>query len=108
MVNIVKVFDEVLFLSGVILIKIDGDVCGGVVLLICYIIGKLIKFMGVGECIDVFELFYFDWIVFCILGMGDVFLLIEEVEMKVDKEKVVKVVEKVFKGDGFILDDFVE
>lgn len=86
--NIVKVFNEVLLLIGVILIKVDGDVCGGVVLLVCKIIGKFIKFIGMGEKFDVLELFYFECIVLCILGMGDVLSFIEEVECKVDKDKV--------------------
>lgn len=73
-----KVFGDVLLLIGVILIKVDGDVCGGVVLLVCYITGKLIKFIGVGEKIDVLEFFYLDCIVLCIFGMGDVLLLIED------------------------------
>lgn len=93
-VNIVKVFNDVLLLMGVILIKIDGDVCGGVVFLVCVIIGKLIKFLGMGEKFDVLELFYFECVVQCILGMGDVFFLVEEFECKVDKEKVEKMVKK--------------
>lgn len=80
----VKVFNEVLLFIGVVLIKVDGDVCGGVVFFICYIIGKLIKFFGVGEKIEVLELFYLDCIVLCIFGMGDVLLLIEDIESKVD------------------------
>lgn len=91
----VKVFNDVLLLIGVILIKVDGDVWGGVVLLVCYIMGKFIKFIGMGEKVDVFEFFYFECIVFCILGMGDVFSFIEEVECKVDKLKVEKLVKKV-------------
>lgn len=108
MVNIVKVFYDVLLLIGVVLIKVDGDVCGGVVLFVCYIIGKLIKFIGMGEKSDVLELFYFDWIVFCILGMGDVFSLVEDVECKLDKDKVDKFVKKLKKGKGFDLEDLFE
>lgn len=91
----VKVFNDVLLLIGVILIKVDGDVWGGVVLLVCYIMGKFIKFIGMGEKVDVFEFFYFECVVFWILGMGDVFSFIEEVECKVDKLKVEKLVKKV-------------
>lgn len=107
-VNMVKVFNEVLLFIGVVLIKVDGDVCGGVVFFICYIIGKLIKFFGVGEKIEVLELFYLDCIVLCIFGMGDVLLLIEDIESKVDCVQVEKLVSKLKKGDGFDFNDFFE
>lgn len=59
------------------MIKIDGDICGGVVFLVCEIIGKLIKFIGIGEKIIDIEIFYFDCMVSCILGMGDLLIFIE-------------------------------
>ena len=43
-----------------------------------------------------------------ILGMGDVLSLIEEVEMKVDKQKAEKMAKKVMKGGGFTLEDFAD
>lgn len=61
------------------LIKLDGDICGGVVFLICFVIGKLIKFIVIGEKMEVLEIFYLDCMVFRIFGMGDVFFLIEKV-----------------------------
>lgn len=107
-VNIVKVFGDVLLLIGVVLIKIDGDVCGGVVLSVCYIIGKLIKFVGVSEKLEGLDVFYLDCIVSCIFDMGDVLLLVEQVEQQVDKDKVVKLVEKVVKGKKFDLNDMCD
>ncbi|MDN8823129.1 signal recognition particle protein, partial [Staphylococcus aureus] len=84
-------------LTGVILTKTDGDARGGAALSIRHITGKPIKFMGVGERTDALEPFHPDRIASRILGMGDVLSLIEEVEMKVDKEQAAKVAEKVFK-----------
>lgn len=107
-VNIVKVFNDVLLLIGVVLIKVDGDVCGGVVFLVWVIIGKLIKFFGMGEKSEVFDLFYFDCVVLCIFGMGDVFSLIEQVEQNFDCDKVEKLVKKIKKGKGFDLEDFCD
>lgn len=49
MVNIVKVFNEVINYDGVVFIKLDGDIRGGVVLFVKYMVGKLIKFVSIGE-----------------------------------------------------------
>lgn len=106
--NTAKAFDEALPLTGIILTKTDGDARGGAALSIRHITGKPIKFMGVGERIDALEPFHPDRIASRILGMGDVLSLIEEVEMKVDKEQAAKVAAKVFKGDSFTLDDFAD
>ncbi|MEM5532193.1 signal recognition particle protein [Pseudoalteromonas arctica] len=106
--NTAKAFDEALPLTGVILTKTDGDARGGAALSIRHITGKPIKFMGVGERTDALEPFHPDRIASRILGMGDVLSLIEEVEMKVDKEQAARVAEKVFKGAGFTLDDFAD
>jgi len=92
--NTAKAFDEALPLTGVILTKTDGDARGGAALSIRHITGKPIKFMGVGERTDALEPFHPDRIASRILGMGDVLSLIEEVEMKVDKEQAAKVAEK--------------
>lgn len=65
--------------DGVILIKLDGDICGGVVLFIKVVVGKLIKFIGVGEKFNDIEIFYLDRLVLRILGMGDVVFFVEKV-----------------------------
>ncbi len=100
-----KCFNEALPLTGVILTKIDGDARGGAALSIRSITGKPIKFLGVGEKIDALEAFHPDRLASRILGMGDVFSLIEEVERKVDKEKAEKLAKKIQKGHGFDLAD---
>lgn len=87
-VNVVKSFNEQFGLIGVVLIKFDGDICGGVVFFICVVINMLIKFVGLGEKFDVLELFYFECMVFRIFGMGDVLILIEKVQVSVDEDKV--------------------
>lgn len=72
-------FNEVVEIIGVIFIKMDGDIRGGVALSVREVLGKLIKFMGVGEKMDVFELFYFECMISCILGMGDIVSFVEKV-----------------------------
>ncbi len=106
--NTAKAFGDALPLTGVVLTKTDGDARGGAALSIRHITGKPIKFIGVGERVDALEPFHPDRIASRILGMGDVLSLIEEVEMKVDKEKAEKVAKKMMKGEGFTLEDFAE
>lgn len=105
-VNSAKAFDEALPLTGVILTKTDGDARGGAALSIREVTGKPIKFMGIGEKIDGIEAFHPDRVASRILGMGDVMTLIEEAELKVDKDKAEKLVRKLKKGKGFDLEDY--
>jgi len=106
--NTAKAFNEALPLTGVILTKADGDARGGAALSIRHITGKPIKFIGTGEKTDALEPFHPDRIASRILGMGDMLGLIEELELKVDKEKSAKMAQKMMKGKGFSLEDFRE
>jgi signal recognition particle subunit SRP54 len=106
--NTAKAFSEVLNLTGVILTKVDGDARGGAALSVRDIVGKPIKFMGVGEKMEALEPFHPDRIASSILGMGDVLSLVEEIERKVDKKKADKLAQKVQKGQRFSLIDFKE
>lgn len=100
-----KAFAEALPLTGVILTKTDGDARGGAALSVRYITGRPIKFVGAGEKTDALEPFHPDRLAQRILGMGDVLSLVEEVERKVDQEKVQKLAEKVIKGKRFDMED---
>ena len=104
--NTAKAFSEILNLTGVILTKVDGDARGGAALSVRNIVGKPIKFMGVGEKMDALEPFHPDRIASSILGMGDVLSLVEEIERKVDKKKADQLAQKVKKGQRFSLIDF--
>ncbi|PWV58584.1 signal recognition particle protein [Plasticicumulans acidivorans] len=106
--NTAKAFHDALPLTGVILTKADGDARGGAALSIREITGKPIKFLGVGEKTSALEPFHPDRVASRILGMGDVLSLIEEVESKVDKEKALKLAEKVKAGKNFDFYDFRE
>jgi len=105
-VNIAKVFNDALPLTGVILTKTDGDARGGAALSIRQVTGKPIKFLGIGEKIDALEPFHPERMASRILGMGDVLTLIEEMERTVDKQKAEKLAKKLQKGQGFDLNDF--
>lgn len=106
--NTAKAFSEVLPLTGVVLTKIDGDARGGAALSIRQITQKPIKFLGAGEKTEALEPFHPDRIASRILGMGDMLSFIEEIENKVDKEKVEKSAKKFIKGESFDLNDFLE
>src|SRR3712207_9235492 len=68
-VNLAKSFNESLSIDGVVLTKLDGDTRGGAALSIKSVVGKPIKFIGVGEKLDDIELFHPDRLVSRILGM---------------------------------------
>ncbi len=104
--NTAKAFNEALALTGIILTKTDGDARGGAALSMRYIIGKPIKFVGIGEKMDALEAFHPDRMASRILGMGDVLSLIEEVQHKVDQQKSAKLATKLAKGKEFDLEDF--
>jgi signal recognition particle subunit SRP54 len=101
-----KAFHETLDLTGVILTKTDGDARGGAALSVREITGKPIKFMGVGEKINAFEIFHPERVASRILGMGDLLTLIEEVEKRSDKTASEQLAKKIQKGQGFDLEDF--
>ncbi|HBK56744.1 MAG TPA: signal recognition particle protein [Xanthomonadales bacterium] len=103
--NTAKAFAEALPLTGVVLTKTDGDARGGAALSVRYVTGRPIKFVGVGEKTDALDVFHPDRVANRILDMGDVLSLVEEVEQRVDREKVEKLAQKVAKGRKFDLED---
>ena len=104
-VNIAKNFNERLGIDGIILTKMDGDARGGAALSIRSVTQKPIKFIGVGEKLDALEAFHPDRMASRILGMGDVFTLIEKAEAAFDEKKA-KELEKKIRKDSFTLEDF--
>jgi signal recognition particle subunit SRP54 len=85
-VNIAKQFNDQIGIDGIILTKMDGDARGGAALSIRSITEKPIKFIGVGEKIDMLDPFYPDRVASRILGMGDMLSLIEQAQKSFDKE----------------------
>jgi signal recognition particle subunit SRP54 len=106
--NAARTFEQSLPLTGIILTKADGDAKGGVALSVREVIGKPIRFMGVGEKTDALETFHPDRIASRILGMGDVLSLVEEIEGKVNRDKADRLQKKLKKGRGFDLADLRE
>ncbi|PYQ55203.1 MAG: signal recognition particle protein [Acidobacteria bacterium] len=92
-------------ITGIVLSKLDGDARGGAALSAAAVTGCPVKFAGVGERVDEFELFQPGRMVGRILGMGDVLGLIEKAEQHVDREKAEEMVRKLRKAE-FTLDDY--
>jgi signal recognition particle subunit SRP54 len=106
-INIAKHFNEQIGIDGVILTKMDGDARGGAALSIRAITDKPIKFIGVGEKIDMIEPFHPDRIASRILGMGDVLSLIEQAQKSFD-HKEAELLQKRILEDSFTFDDLRE
>ena len=65
-----------------------------------------IKFMGLGEKPDEFEIFHPDRLASRILGMGDVVSLVERAQENIDEKEAERLAEKMRKAD-FNLEDFL-
>ncbi len=106
-VNAATAFDEALGITGVMLTKLDGDARGGAALSIRAATGKPIKFIGVGEKLDMIEPFHPDRMASRILGMGDVLTLIEKAEQSFDEKKALETAEKL-RANRFTLSDYLD
>ena len=106
-VNTAKAFHDRLNFDGIVLTKLDGDTRGGAALSIRSVVGKPIKFVGVGEKMDALEQFYPDRMASRILGMGDIVSLVEKAQETFDQKQAAKLQEKIVK-DKFTLQDFYE
>ncbi len=105
-VNVAKSFDEALEIDSVLLTKLDSDTRGGAALSVLAVTGKPIKFVGLGEKLDEFEMFHPERMASRILGMGDVLTLIEKAQTAVDEKEAEKLAEKL-KKNSFDLEDLL-
>ncbi|RPF46793.1 signal recognition particle subunit FFH/SRP54 (srp54) [Thermodesulfitimonas autotrophica] len=105
-VRVAETFHQRLGLDGVVLTKLDGDTRGGAALSIRAVTGCPIKFAGVGEKLDMLELFHPDRMADRILGMGDILTLIEKAQTTLDAQQAVEM-QKRIKSADFNLEDFL-
>ena len=106
-VNAAAAFDEALGIDGVVLTKLDGDARGGAALSIRATTGKPIKFVGMGEKLDMLEPFHPDRMASRILGMGDMLSFIEKAQANYDEKQAKKLEEKMRKN-RLTLQDFYD
>ncbi|QCI24448.1 signal recognition particle protein [Buchnera aphidicola (Muscaphis stroyani)] len=106
-INMAQIFNKFLFISGIVLSKVDGDSRNGVALSMRYITNKPIKFIGTGEKITELKPFCPKKIADKILGMNEVLSIIEDIEEKVDKSHLKELNNQFKKSQNFNLDDFL-
>jgi signal recognition particle subunit SRP54 len=105
-VSVATHFDKALNITGIVLTKLDGDARGGAALSMREVTQRPIKFAGVGEKLDQFELFVPDRLAGRILGMGDVIGLVEKAAEAFDEEEAARM-EKKLRTASFDFNDFL-
>jgi signal recognition particle subunit SRP54 len=105
-VSVATHFNDALQITGIILTKLDGDARGGAALSMREVTQRPIKFAGVGEKLDQFELFVPDRLAGRILGMGDVIGLVEKAAEAVDEEEAARM-ERKLRTASFDFNDFL-
>jgi len=106
-VRIAQGFDEALDVTGIVLTKMDGDARGGAALSIRGVVGKPIKYVGVGEGLDDLEPADPERLAGRILQQGDVVGLVERAERAMDSDESAELQEKVMGKGEFTLEDFL-
>ena len=104
-VNVVKEFSERVDFDGVIMFKLDGDARGGGALSVREVTGKPIKFVSMGEKPDSLETFHPDRMAKRILGMGDVYGIIEQAQRVADEQQVADAERMLL--EGFNMNDYL-
>ena len=105
-VSVATRFNDALQVTGIILTKLDGDARGGAALSMREVTRRPIKFAGIGEKPDQFELFVPERLAGRILGMGDVIGLVEKAAEAVDEEEAARL-ERKLRSASFDFNDFL-
>jgi signal recognition particle subunit SRP54 len=105
-VSVATHFNEALQITGIVLTKLDGDARGGAALSMREVTHRPIKFAGVGEKLDQFEIFVPDRLAGRILGMGDIVGLVEKAAEAVDEEEAEQL-ERKLRTAKFDFNDFL-
>ncbi|NGX45547.1 MAG: Signal recognition particle protein [Chlamydiae bacterium] len=100
-------FDRLLTITGSILTMLDGNARAGSALSIMEITKKPLKFEGIGEKIEDFQLFNPKSMADRVLGMGDVINLVKRAEEHIDEEES-KRMEKKLRKAAFTYDDYLK
>ncbi|MEA5026269.1 MAG: signal recognition particle protein [Erysipelotrichaceae bacterium] len=103
-INVADRFNQKLKITGLVVTKFDGDARGGGILSVRSVTGVPVKFVGTGEKMDDFELFYPERVADRILGMGDIVTLVEKAQEKLDMEVQMKAAQRMMEG-SFNLND---
>ena len=104
--EVAKEFKNTVNISGIILTRADGDGRGGAAVSMKFVSQVPIKFLGVGEKVENFEVFHPDRIANRILGMGDIVSLVEKAAEDLGEENIKKAEENLKKG-SFSMQDYL-
>lgn len=105
-VSVASKFHETVTITGLVMSKLDGDARGGALLSMRQVTGCPVKFLGVGEKVDQFEVFHPDRMAQRILGMGDVVSLVEKAAEEIDEKEAMKLAQR-FQEAKFDFNDFL-
>jgi signal recognition particle subunit SRP54 len=106
-VSVATHFNDALQITGLILTKLDGDARGGAALSMREVTKRPIKFAGLGEKMDAFEVFHPDRLAGRILGMGDIVSLVESAASAITEEEAKRMEDKLRRAE-FDFNDFLE
>jgi signal recognition particle subunit SRP54 len=98
-VNVAEAFHQQVPVTGAIFTKLDGDTRGGAVLSVRSATGVPVRFTGVGEQVEALDFFYPSRMAERIVGMGDIFGIIERAEQAIDKDEAEQLESKMSKGN---------
>lgn len=104
--NVARVFNEKIGISGLIMTRADGDARGGAVLSMKSETGAPVLFVGDGEKLDALQEFHADRIASQILGMGDVVSLVEKASEHISEKDAENIMNKMVSGE-FNLNDMM-
>lgn len=105
-VNIAAEFDKKIAITGTILTMLDGNTRGGAAISISQVTGKPLKFEGIGEKIDDFQLFNPASMADRILGMGDTINLVKKAQEHMNEDDA-KALEKKLRNATFTYADYL-
>lgn len=106
-IHVAKSFNDLLKLTGLVVTKFDSDAPGGAILSVKALTQVPVKFVGTGEKVDAFELFYPDRVANRLMGMGDLMSLVEVAQEKIDQMAAEKTLERMMEGT-FTLSDMLQ
>jgi len=98
-VNVAQAFHDQVSVTGAIFTKLDGDTRGGAVLSVRAATGVPVRFIGVGEQIDMLDAFDPQRMAGRILGFGDILGIIEKAELAFDKQETAGLEQKIKGGN---------
>jgi len=106
-VKTAKEFDEKIGITGSILTMLDGSARAGAAISITEVTSKPLKFEGIGEKIEDFQLFNPQSMADRVLGMGDVINLVKKAEEHIDESESASLEKKMRKAT-FTYDDYLK